>query len=116
MNKSIILNSRPDGLPTKENFLLKTERIPKIVQGEILLKALYVSVDPYIRGRMNDVKSYVPPFEVGKPMQSVVVAEVVESKNKGYSVGQRVKRFDTHNDIKTVFFKWHLKRIPGYKF
>ena len=87
MNKSIILNSRPDGLPTKENFLLKTEEIPKIVEGEILLKALYVSVDPYIRGRMNDVKSYIPPFEVGKPMQSALVAEVVESKNKGYSVG-----------------------------
>ena len=87
MNKSIILNSRPDGLHTKENFLLKTEEIPKIVEGEILLKALYVSVDPYIRGRMNDVKSYIPPFEVGKPMQSALVAEVVESKNKGYSVG-----------------------------
>ena len=86
MNKSIILNSRPDGLPTKENFLLKTEGIPKIVEGEILLKALYVSVDPYIRGRMNDVKSYIPPFEVGKPMQSGAVAEVVESKNKSYSV------------------------------
>ena len=105
MNKSIILNSRPDGLPTKENFLLKTERIPKIVQGEILLKALYVSVDPYIRGRMNDVKSYVPPFEVAKPMQSVVVAEVVESKNKGYSVGTHLtgmmewKKYQVSNGV-----------------
>ena len=105
MNKSIILNSRPDGLPTKENFLLKTEEIPKIVEGEILLKALYVSVDPYIRGRMNDVKSYIPPFEVGKPMQSGAVAEVVESKNKSYSVGAHLtgmmewKKYQVSNGV-----------------
>mgnify|MGYP000506392347 FL=1 len=105
MNKSIILNSRPDGLPTKENFLLKTEGIPKIVEGEILLKTLYVSVDPYIRGRMNDVKSYIPPFEVGKPMQSGAVAEVVESKNKSYSVGAHLtgmmewKKYQVSNGV-----------------
>ena len=120
MNKSIILNSRPDGLPTKENFLLKTERIPKIVQGEILLKALYVSVDPYIRGRMNDVKSYVPPFEVGKPMQSVVVAEVVESKNKGYSVGTHLtgmmewKKYQVSNGVGLFQVSSDLAPLSSY--
>ena len=65
-NKSIIFTKRPVGIPSQENFLLQDEIVPAISDGEILLELVYVSVDPYLRGRMNDVKSYIPAFEVGK--------------------------------------------------
>jgi len=80
-NKVILLNKRPVGKPTLEDFKFSSEEIPVIHDGEILLKTLYVSVDPYLRGRMNDSKSYVPPFELNKPIQSSIIAEVIESKH-----------------------------------
>jgi len=79
MNKIILLNKRPIGKPKLDDFTFVTEDLPAIKDGEILLKSLYVSVDPYLRGRMNDSKSYVPPFELNKPIQSSIIAEVVES-------------------------------------
>ncbi|GAB3538994.1 NADP-dependent oxidoreductase [Pontibacter brevis] len=80
-NKAILLSSRPTGVPTHENFEFTQTEVPALQSGEVLLKALYVSVDPYMRGRMSDAKSYVAPYEVGKPIMGGVVAEVVESKN-----------------------------------
>ena len=59
MNKTIILNSRPIGKPQLSDFKLVDEEMPTITEGEILLKAKFVSVDPYLRGRMSDAKSYV---------------------------------------------------------
>ncbi len=79
MNKIILLNKRPSGKPTLDNFKFSTEEIPVAKDGEILLKTIYVSVDPYLRGRMNDSKSYVPPFELNKPIQSSIIAEIIES-------------------------------------
>jgi NADPH-dependent curcumin reductase CurA len=79
MNKIILLNKRPIGKPKLDDFVCTTEEMPIAKDGEVLLKSLYVSVDPYLRGRMNDSKSYVAPFELNKPIQSSIVAEVVES-------------------------------------
>ncbi|MDA6071600.1 NADP-dependent oxidoreductase [Flavobacterium sp. AC] len=87
MNKVILLAKRPVGKPALNDFKLITEQIPVVSEGEILLKSLYISVDPYLRGRMNDIKSYVPPFELNKPIQSAVIAEVVESKNADFKTG-----------------------------
>jgi len=64
--------------------------MPEMHPGEILLKTCYVSVDPYLRGRMNETKSYVPPFELHKPLRSGVIAEVVESNHDGFSQGDKV--------------------------
>jgi len=89
-NKSIIFTQRPEGIPSSENFLLQEEKVPTISSGEILLQLVYVSVDPYIRGRMNDVKSYIPPFEVGESMKSGAVAKIIESKNDNFSVGSHL--------------------------
>lgn len=89
--KTILLKNRPEGKPTVSNFEFVTSENPSTINdGEILLEAAYVSVDPYLRGRMNDSKSYVPPFELNKPVHSGVVAKVVESKNNKFQKGDYV--------------------------
>ncbi|MDO7136285.1 NADP-dependent oxidoreductase [Algibacter lectus] len=91
MTKTILLNNRPKGKPTVSNFeFVSDDTELKVGEGEILLEAAYVSVDPYLRGRMSDAKSYVPPFELNKPVQSGVVAKVVASKNKNFAEGDYV--------------------------
>lgn len=89
-NKVITLDKRPAGKPTLEDFKFLEEEMPKAGPGEVLLKSKYVSVDPYLRGRMNDTKSYVPPFQLQKPIQSGVIAEVIESENKLFPKGSFV--------------------------
>ncbi len=89
-NKVILLNKRPIGKPTLDDFKTVYEEIAAIENGEMLLKTRYVSVDPYLRGRMNDSKSYVPPFELNKPIQSGIIAEVTESKLEAFKKGEFV--------------------------
>ncbi|WP_371863336.1 NADP-dependent oxidoreductase [Patiriisocius marinistellae] len=89
--KTIQLKSRPEGKPTLSNFeFVEEDKSLTISDGEILLEAAYVSVDPYLRGRMNDAKSYVPPFKLNEPVHSGVVAKVLESKNEKFQVGDYV--------------------------
>ena len=90
MNKVILLNKRPDGKPTLEDFKFTSAAIPVPTIGDILLKTLYVSVDPYLRGRMNDSKSYVPSFELGKPINSGIIAEVIDSTHSKFKKGDFV--------------------------
>lgn len=90
MNREILLKSRPVGKPTAENFEIVKAPAITLNNGELLLKAKYISVDPYMRGRMSDAKSYVAPYEVGKPIEGGVVAEVVESRNPQFSPGDAV--------------------------
>lgn len=82
--KSILLKSRPQGMPAEENFEFREEQLPDLQEGQLLLKALYVSVDPYMRGRMSEAKSYVPPYNLNEPIRGGVVAEVVESRHDRY--------------------------------
>ncbi|MEO9021949.1 MAG: NADP-dependent oxidoreductase [Ginsengibacter sp.] len=89
-NKIITLNKRPVGKPTMADFAFQEEEMPKAGAGEILLKTKYVSVDPYLRGRMNDTKSYAPSFKLQHPIQSGIVAEVVESQNDHFQKGSFV--------------------------
>ncbi len=88
--KKIILNERPKGMPDEQTFQFNTEEMPKPVKGEVLLKTLYISVDPYMRGRMSSQKSYVPPFEVGKPISGGVISEVVETDGTSFNKGDFV--------------------------
>ncbi|WP_417887897.1 NADP-dependent oxidoreductase [Zunongwangia sp.] len=103
MNKLITLEERPEGKPSESNFEIKTEEKPALKEGEILLESKFISVDPYLRGRMNDGDSYIIPFKLHEPMSSMVVAEVVESKNEGFEKGAYVsgmlqwKEFQTHD-------------------
>ena len=79
--KQIVLSGRPVGMPVLENFQTNEVELPEIKENEVLLEARYFSVDPYMRGRMNDAKSYAPPFEIGKPIAGGVVAKVLKSKS-----------------------------------
>ena len=90
MNKTIILESRPVGKPKLSDFKTTNYEIPPLETGEILLKSSYISVDPYLRGRMSDAKSYAVPFQLHQPISSGIVAEVVESNHKGFSKGDFV--------------------------
>ncbi len=90
MNKLILFNKRPFGKPTLDDFKIVDEEIPATKEGEILLKTMYVSVDPYLRGRMNDSESYVASFELHKVIQSGIIAEVTQSKNSAFNVGDFV--------------------------
>jgi hypothetical protein len=90
MNKVILLNKRPVGKPTLNDFKFDSEDIPVNHAGELLLKTLYVSVDPYLRGRMNDAKSYVPSYEINKPINSRIIAEVTESNHSEFKKGDFV--------------------------
>ncbi|WP_217701012.1 NADP-dependent oxidoreductase [Hymenobacter sp. CRA2] len=86
-SRTILLDHRPQGQPTAETFRFISSDVAQPGEGEVLLKTLYVSVDPYMRGRMNEGKSYVPPFEVGQPISGGAVAQVVESRNEQLPVG-----------------------------
>ena len=91
MEKTIILKNRPQGKPELSDFEFVSEDVDlSIDNGEILLETAYVSVDPYLRGRMSDAKSYIPPFELNKPIQSGVIAKVIATKNDKFSEGDYV--------------------------
>ncbi|MCG8506989.1 MAG: NADP-dependent oxidoreductase [Sphingomonadales bacterium] len=89
-NKQIRLASRPSGWVTPDNFTLTEEAAPEPADGQLLLRNIYMSVDPYMRGRMNDRKSYVEPFGLGEVLQAGVVAEVMESRSDKFSAGDIV--------------------------
>jgi NADPH-dependent curcumin reductase CurA len=90
MNQAILLDKRPMGRPQLSDFKFITEAIPEIDSDEIMLKTSYVSVDPYLRGRMSSAKSYVAPFELQEPISSGVIAEVIESRHKRFQKGDFV--------------------------
>ncbi len=80
MPRQIILASRPSGWPTADNFALAEADRPDLADGQVRVRNLFMSVDPYMRGRMNDVKSYVPAFRLGEPLEGGAVGTVIESR------------------------------------
>ena len=84
------LKSRPSGMPTLDNFELKDVALPELGDGMVRVRNHWLSVDPYMRGRMNDVKSYVPAFQVGEPLEGGAVGEVVETNAEGLNPGDLV--------------------------
>ncbi len=88
--QQIVLASRPQGKPTPENFRLEEAPMPACPKGGLLLRVLILSLDPYMRGRMDDRKSYAKPVEIGAPMTGESVAEVIESDHPGYAQGDIV--------------------------
>jgi NADPH-dependent curcumin reductase CurA len=89
--RQIRLVSRPTGWPTHENFELVEVGVPSLQQGQVLVRNTVMSVDPYMRGRMNDTRSYVPPFRLGAPLDGGAVGEVVESRSEDVAVGDMVQ-------------------------
>lgn len=101
----IRLASHPKGHPTAENFTLAQVQLEQPQDGQVLARNLYMSVDPYMRGRMNEGKSYVPPFEIGKPLDGGAVAEVIESRAEEFKPG----------DVCTSNFGWREYFIASPK-
>jgi NADPH-dependent curcumin reductase CurA len=89
-NREIVLAKRPDGVPDEDTFEMRESEIPTPEAGEILVRTLHLSVDPYMRGRMRDADSYAEPWAVGEPMQARVVGEVVESNGDRWKAGDLV--------------------------
>jgi NADPH-dependent curcumin reductase CurA len=102
-NREIRLASRPAGVPTLENFQFADVEVPKPQGNEVLVRMLYISVDPYLRGRMRDRKSYIAPFEVGQVIKSSAVGEVVESTSPKFQPG----------DVVSGNFGWRLYDIAN---
>src|SRR2546425_2851322 len=120
MIQEIHLASRPRGRPTVENFALVRVETPPLGDGQVLVRNRYLSVDPYMRGRMNDVKSYVPPFQIGQALEGAAVGEVIESRAAGLKPGDVVTSMrgwrdafvaDAH-DVRVVYR--HAEPLSAY--
>ncbi|WP_299557604.1 NADP-dependent oxidoreductase [uncultured Sulfitobacter sp.] len=88
--KQIVLASRPDGAPSADNFRLEEAAVPTPGDGEVLVRVHYMSLDPYMRGRMDDAKSYAAPVPIDGKMEGAAVGEIIESKADGFEVGEFV--------------------------
>ena len=106
------LMSRPQGLPTADNFALKQIELPALTDGMVRVANRWLSVDPYMRGRMNDVKSYVPPFALDAPMEGGAVGEVVESKDPNFKPGDTVLHMAGWRD-EAVLPATALNKLPA---
>jgi NADPH-dependent curcumin reductase CurA len=89
-NKRVVLASRPAGNVAPENFRVEDAELPALSEGEVLVRNEWLSLDPYMRGRMSDAKSYVKPVQVGEVMVGQTVGEVVESRHPGFHQGDKV--------------------------
>ena len=92
-SREIRLKSRPVGEPTAANFELATVTLPDPAPGEVQVRNSWMTVDPYMRGRMNDVRSYVPPFQIGEALQGGAVGEVTASNDPAFKAGDAVQSF-----------------------
>lgn len=105
------LKSRPTGTPTADTFELVEHALPPLAEGQMRVRNRWLSVDPYMRGRMNDAKSYAPPFALGEPMAGGAVGEVVESRAQGFAPGDKVSHMQGWRD-EAVLGAGEATRIP----
>lgn len=97
-NRQWVLASRPHGAPTVENFRLEKTSVPQPEEGQLLLRTVYLSLDPYMRGRMSDAPSYSPPVEIGAVMVGGTVSRVEQSQHPDYPVGEWVLSYSGWQD------------------
>jgi hypothetical protein len=98
-------------MPTQDDFALIETDLPALGDGMVRVANRWLSVDPYMRGRMNDVKSYVPPFELGAPMQGGAIGEVIESKAEGIAAGDMVQHMEGWRD-EAVISAAQVQKLP----
>jgi NADPH-dependent curcumin reductase CurA len=109
--KAWTLAARPNGIPVAGDFALIDQALPALGEGEVRIANRWLSVDPYMRGRMNDTKSYVPPFQLGEPMQGGAIGEVVESRADAIAVGTLVSHMAGWRD-EAVLPATHVQPLP----
>lgn len=90
INRQILLNERPEGMPNQETFAFTETETGELAQNQVLIRTLYVSVDPYMRGRMENTESYIEPYKLQEVIAGGVVGEVVDSKSAAYQKGDKV--------------------------
>ena len=90
MNQRFVLASRPAGMPAPDNFRLEAVPVPELGEGQMAVRTMYLSVDPYMRGRIKDAASYAPPIEIGGLMTGGGVGRVIASRNPRFEAGQFV--------------------------
>jgi len=110
INRQVVLASRPEALPTAENFNLVEAPVPVPGDGEVLVRAKYLSLDPYMRGRMRDAKSYAPPLAINEVMTGGVVGEVVQSNDAALAPGDLVEGVLGWQDYAAAKTK-HLRKV-----
>ncbi|MGE5393894.1 MAG: NADP-dependent oxidoreductase [Candidatus Saccharibacteria bacterium] len=88
--QQIVLSARPEGYPTLNNFRIETVEVPELQENEVLVEGMYFSVDPYMRGRMNDAKSYISTFQIDQPISGGVVGKVIKSNSPALKEGDLV--------------------------
>ena len=101
-SREIRLAGRPLGEPGPQHFELVRDAVPPLADGQILVRNTWMSVDPYMRGRMDDTPSYLPPFQVGVALEGSAVGEVVDSRSDGIPVGATVSHFLGWRDYAVV--------------
>ncbi|WP_156678637.1 NADP-dependent oxidoreductase [Sphingomonas profundi] len=112
MPRAWLLARRPDGLPLDEDFTLAEIASAPLTPGTVRVRNRWLSVDPYMRGRMRDTRSYVPPFAIGKPMEGGAVGEVIESADDRFAPGDRVLHMLGWRD-EAVAPAEALTKLPG---
>ncbi|WP_323635653.1 NADP-dependent oxidoreductase [Pectobacterium polaris] len=98
INRRVVLAQRPHGAPTQETFRLEQQPVPEVDSGHILLRTVFLSLDPYMRGRMSDAPSYAKPVELNDVMVGGTISRVVESKHPDYQTGDWVLSFSGWQD------------------
>ncbi len=112
VNRRIVLAARPLGAPLPSDFREEEADLPVPTEGEVLLRTLYLSLDPYMRGRMNAAKSYAKPVEIGEVMTGRTIAEVIESRDPAFQPGDKVLSTSGWQDYATCKGK-SLKRLDA---
>jgi hypothetical protein len=93
VNRQIVLKRRPTGAPTPDDFALVEAPMPRLEPGQVLSRTIYLSLDPYMRGRMREGRSYAKPVDLGQVMVGGTVSQVVESQQPGFAVGDPAHDF-----------------------
>ena len=112
MPRQIVLASRPSGWPAAANFAMTEVPSAELTDGQVRVRNLFMSVDPYMRSRMNDVKSYVPPFQIGEPLEGGAVGEVTETRSPDLAVGDLVLHQLGWRD-EAVLLARHAQRVEA---
>lgn len=93
------INDHPLGIPRRELFELHTATLPELAEGEVRVRNAWLSVDPYMRGRMSGVKTYIDPFDLNAPLEGAAVGDVIESRDSRFGIGDKVRHMAGWRDI-----------------
>ena len=98
-SRAIVLKNYPTGLPKTSDFEIMENLLPQIKEGEVLVKNLWLSVDPYMRGRMTLKKNYIDPFKIGHPLEGHCIGEIIDTKSSGFKKGDTVSSMFGWRDL-----------------